>query len=121
MSELGMDAAKTPVSCPIYSDGAYGGAMGPAQFMPKTWWDVESNTGFKARVASVIGSYSASPFENKDSFVGTALYLKDAQTRCKTSFSKQWDIWACSASKYYGGLALKSRVRLYVQIMLVIK
>ena len=107
MNELGMNANTTPVSCPIYQDGQYGGAMGPAQFMPNTWWDVANQVGYKSRVASVIGSFLPSPFENKDSFVGTALYLKDAQTRCKTAFYKEWDIWACAASKYYGGLALK--------------
>ncbi len=107
MSDLGLNPNTTPVSCPIYRDGSYGGAIGPAQFMPKTWWDINAEVGYKARVGAVIGSSIPSPFENKDSFVGTALYLKDAQTICKNAFSKQWDMWACSASKYYGGLALK--------------
>ncbi len=115
MSELGLNPNTTPVSCPIYSDGSYGGAMGPAQFMPKTWWDVDANIGYKNRVGSVVGSSLPSPFENRDAFVGTALYLKDAQTICKTAFSKQSDIWACAASKYYGGLALKgSRLTSYM-------
>lgn len=107
MSELGMNANTTPVSCPIYSDGSYGGAIGPAQFMPKTWWDVGAQIGYKSRVAAVINSVTPSPFENRDSFVGTALYLKDAQDRCQTAFTKQSDIWACAAAKYYGGMALK--------------
>ncbi len=107
MSDIGLNPDTTPVSCPIYSDGAYGGAMGPAQFMPKTWWDIEANVGYKKRVGSVIGTSIPSPFNNKEAFVGTALYLKDAQDRCKTAFSAKSDIWACAASKYYGGLALK--------------
>lgn len=107
MSEIGLNPNTTPVSCPIYSDGAYGGAMGPAQFMPNTWWNVNDQSGYKTRVGSVIGSSSPSPFNNKEAFVGTALYLKDAQARCTTAFSKQSDIWACAASKYYGGLTLK--------------
>lgn len=107
MSDLGLNPNTTPVSCPIYSDGAYGGAMGPAQFMPKTWFDIGTGFGFKNRVGAVIGSEFPSPFENKDSFVGTGLYLKDAQSICKTAFSKTWDIWACSAAKYYGGLTLR--------------
>ncbi len=112
MSDIGLNPNTTPVSCPIYSDGSYGGAMGPAQFMPKTWWDVSTSFGYKNRVGAVIGSTLPSPFNNKEAFVGTALYLKDAQDRCKTAFSKTSDIWACSASKYYGGLMLKGS-RLY--------
>ncbi|MFZ2038425.1 MAG: hypothetical protein WAV11_00595 [Minisyncoccia bacterium] len=107
MKELEMDPNITPVSCPIYSDGQYGGALGPAQFMPSTWWDVINKTGYKLRIGKIVGSSTPSPFTNRDAFVGTGLYLKDAQTICKTAFSKTFDIWGCSASKYYGGLSLK--------------
>lgn len=104
LSELGMDPETTPVSCPIYSDGAYGGAMGPSQFMPNTWWDVKNETGYKKRVAKVLGVSVPSPFNNLDAFTGTALYLSDAMYRCKTAFSSQFDLWSCSAAKYYSGL-----------------
>ena len=107
MTELGMDPNTTPVSCPIYKDGQYGGAMGPAQFMPSTWWNIATNSGYKNRIANVTGSSPASPFENRDAFVGTALYLKDAQSVCRTAFSRTTDLWACAAAKYYGGLALR--------------
>jgi hypothetical protein len=36
MSGIGVDADTQKISCPIPSDGSYGGAMGPAQFMPNT-------------------------------------------------------------------------------------
>jgi len=107
MDELNMNADTTPVSCPIYQDGQYGGAMGPAQFMPSTWWNVETKMGYKNRVASVVGVSVPSPFVPRDAFVGTALYIKDAQRICYGAFSKTSDVWACAASKYYGGLSLK--------------
>ena len=104
LKELGMNPDETPVSCPIYSDGAYGGAMGPSQFMPNTWWDVKNGTGYKKRVAKVLGVVAPSPFNNLDAFVGTTLYLSDAMERCQTAFSSQFNIWSCTAAKYYSGL-----------------
>ncbi|GMQ95327.1 MAG: hypothetical protein BMS9Abin13_440 [Patescibacteria group bacterium] len=111
MQELGRNQATTPVSCPIPRDGLYGGAMGPAQFMPNTWWDVRvpgDETGYKKRVAKVLKGVldgrSPSPFVNLDAFIGTSLYLSDALRRCKTAFSGSFDLWSCSAAKYYSGL-----------------
>ncbi|MBU1557372.1 hypothetical protein KKC45_00175 [Patescibacteria group bacterium] len=111
MKELGMNPNTTPVSCPIYGDGNYGGAMGPSQFMPNTWYDVNSGYGYKKRVANILNVETPSPFNNLDAFVGTASYLSDARERCDASivgsskgFSTQFDIWSCSAAKYYAGL-----------------
>jgi len=68
------DPFETPVSCVMYSNGApygYGGAMGPGQFIASTWqiYDnkVEATTG---RVAD--------PWDIRDAFLATALYLKDS-------------------------------------------
>lgn len=96
--ELALNADKTPVSCPIYQDGAYGGAMGPSQFMPMTW------QAFKDRIMGLVGAPLVSPFANRDAFVGTMLYLSDGLKRCATAFSSQYDLWRCSAAKYYSGL-----------------
>ena len=100
MSNLGLNANTSPVSCPICRDGSYGGAMGPAQFMPLTW------DAITQKVSNIIGGAYPSPFENLAAFTASALLLKDNQTRCKTAFSKRNDIWSCSAAKYYGGLGL---------------
>jgi len=105
IEELGMDPETTPVSCPIASDGAYGGAMGPSQFMPTTWWDINTGFGYKKRIANVLGVSTPSPFNNLDAFTGTALYLSDAMERCQTAFSNQFDVWSCTAAKYYSGLS----------------
>lgn len=105
VEELNLDPETTPVSCPIASDGSYGGAMGPSQFMPTTWWDISTGLGYKKRVAKVLGVAVPSPFNNLDAFTGTALYLSDAMERCQTVFSSQFDIWSCTAAKYYSGLS----------------
>ena len=100
MSNLGLDPNTSPISCAICRDGSYGGAMGPAQFMPVTW------AGITQRVSDLIGVIYPSPFENLAAFTASAVLLKDNQTRCKTAFTKRNDIWSCSAAKYYGGLSL---------------
>ncbi len=100
MSNLGLDPDKTPISCAICRDGNYGGAMGPAQFMPETW------NAISLRVAKILSIKYPSPFENLHAFTASAVLLRDNQDRCKTAFTKKSDIWACSASKYYGGLYL---------------
>ena len=92
---LGLDPATTPVSCPIVSDGAYGGAMGPSQFMPKTWML------YTDKITAITGGNPASPFNNLDAFTGTALLLKDGLTGCKTIYSTIFSQENCAAAKYY--------------------
>lgn len=103
MEQIGLDPDSTPVSCPIPSDGSYGGAMGPAQFMPRTWWDIETQTGYARRVASLTGSSFANPFDNLDAFTANALYLSDALDYCSDIYSGQWDQESCAAARYYAG------------------
>jgi peptidoglycan hydrolase CwlO-like protein len=69
--KLGLDPDTTLVSCPIPSDGAYGGAMGPAQFIPSTWVMYEN------AVSGLTGSSPASPWRNSDAFIATGLLLRD--------------------------------------------
>ena len=102
MATLGLDPAKTPVSCPITSDGAYGGAMGPAQFMPTTW-DL-----YKDVVSQITGNRPSSPFNNADAFTATALYLKDGLSGCRASFSSIFQQENCAAAKYYAGNSWRS-------------
>lgn len=97
MSALGLDPAKTQISCPITSDGAYGGAMGPAQFMPTSW------ELYKDGVSQVTGHRPSSPFNNADAFTATALYLKDGLVGCRTSFNTIFQQENCAAAKYYAG------------------
>jgi peptidoglycan hydrolase CwlO-like protein len=94
--KLGRDPKTTPVSCwiPLYSKGkpiGWGGAMGPAQFIPSTW------KFFEDRLAQILGK-TPDPWEIKDSFLAAALYLKELGADQKT---RQAEVLA--ANKYSGG------------------
>ncbi len=65
---LGRDPFSTPVSCPL--SFGWGGAMGPAQFIPSTW------NLYKDRLANILGR-QPDPWEIKDSFLAAGLYLAD--------------------------------------------
>jgi peptidoglycan hydrolase CwlO-like protein len=72
--ELGLDPNSTPVSCAINGGKVqWGGAMGPAQFMPNTWLSL----GYKERVEKITGVKPANPWRVKDAFLAAALYLAD--------------------------------------------
>jgi len=74
-SELGYDPQEKPVSRkPCYRDskgncGGWGGAMGPAQFMPSTWM------GYKDAVAKVTGHNPPDPWNLRDALTAMGLKL----------------------------------------------
>lgn len=72
--ELGLDINSTPVSCAVNGGKVqWGGAMGPAQFMPSTWLEL----GFKQRVENITGNKPSNPWRIKDAFLAAGLYLAD--------------------------------------------
>ncbi len=95
-SKLGLDYSSTRVSCwiPMYrTDGTpygWGGAMGPAQFIPSTW------KMFEARLKNTLG-YNASPWNPKDAFMASAMYLTDLGATGNLASSQHK-----AACKYYG-------------------
>ncbi|OGZ68656.1 MAG: hypothetical protein A3D44_04040 [Candidatus Staskawiczbacteria bacterium RIFCSPHIGHO2_02_FULL_42_22] len=105
---LGMESAKTPVSCwiPLYSGGVpygWGGAMGPAQFIASTW------NLYKGKVAQITGSL-ANPWNIKDAFLASGLLLKDNGALTSE---------ATAAAKYYcGGSYTRSECRSYANSVL---
>jgi peptidoglycan hydrolase CwlO-like protein len=94
--QLGLDPNTMMVSC-ANADGAYGGAMGPAQFVPSTW------ELYASGIAKITGDDPPSPWKNADAFVATGLYLEDAMTGCKANYTATLSIERCTAAKYYAG------------------
>lgn len=69
VSALGGDPLNTRVSCP--QEIGWGGAMGPAQFIPSTW------AGLQNSIASALGVSQTNPWNPRDAFMAAALYLRD--------------------------------------------
>lgn len=89
-SALGFNAFKTAVSCPIAGVAGYGGAMGPAQFIPSTW------KLFVPRLKNILG-YFASPWSPRDAFMASGMYLTDLGGIGSSSSAQ-----TKAACKYYG-------------------
>ncbi len=67
--ELGLDPDRVPVSKKAWY--GWGGAMGPAQFIPSTW------ILYKDRIGEITGSRPPNPWNPRDAFFASATLLKD--------------------------------------------
>jgi peptidoglycan hydrolase CwlO-like protein len=72
MDDLDRSPEGTPISCPMRDKSGgqigWGGAMGPAQFIPSTW------VGYSSKVTKLTGQ-AADPWDIRDAFVASALKL----------------------------------------------
>lgn len=107
--ELGLNPDTTPISCPIHDpsrgliagQNSWGGAMGPAQFMPKTW------LSYRDRIREITGSNPPNPWDVRDAFVACALYLANWGATAKTR-DAEWK----AAMIYFSG-STNPRYRFY--------
>ena len=88
--KLGRDPYTTPVSCP--QQAGYGGAMGPAQFIPSTWVLYEN------LITRALGISVADPWRARDAFMAAGFLLKDNGAKAG-SYSAERD----AACKYFSG------------------
>lgn len=87
---LGRDPYKTLVSCPL--NVGYGGAMGPAQFIPSTW------KLFQNRIAKALGKSATDPWNPQDAFMASGFYLSDLGASAQTYTAER-----NAACRYYSG------------------
>jgi hypothetical protein len=90
-ANLGMDPSKTLVTCPM--SFGWGGAMGPADFIPSTWFL------YKDQAQKTTGK-PANPWNIQDAFLAMGLFLRDAGAGSRT-YSGEWN----AAMIYFSGSA----------------
>ena len=89
-AELGIDPFAQVVSCP--QSVGYGGAMGPAQFIPSTW------VLYKERLAGLTGHNPPNPWSARTAIFATALLMADNGADGGTRASER-----IAALKYFAG------------------
>ncbi|MEK7109305.1 MAG: lytic murein transglycosylase [Patescibacteria group bacterium] len=105
--KLGFDPHRQVVSCPIASAGGWGGAMGPAQFIPSTW------ALYANRIAAAAGDGVANPWDPGDAIAAMSVYLGDLGASAGGYTAEHR-----AAAKYYAGGAWATAGRTYAnQVM----
>src|SRR3990167_3363489 len=89
-SELGIDPFSQVVSCP--QSIGYGGAMGPAQFIPSTWML------YKDRLAKITGTNPPNPWQPRTAVFATALLMGDNGADAGTRSAER-----LAALRYFAG------------------
>ena len=87
-AKLGLDPDVMPLSCPM--SVGWGGAMGPAQFIPSTW------ELYEGKIARATGHNPPNPWNPEDAIMASAIYLGElgANTRAGER---------TAAAKYFAG------------------
>ena len=93
-AELGKDPFQTPISC----GSMWGGAMGPAQFIPSTWM------GYREEVTRLTGHNPANPWSIEAAFVAAAAKLAKDGADSKTRAGE-----VAASKRYYCGNATSTK------------
>ena len=109
-----------PVSCPW--QGGWGGAMGPAQFIPSTW------ELYATKVAAALGiSGMPNPWDPQHAFMASSTYLgalganKGGYTAERTAALKYYagSNWNKKANAFYGDGVMKKATSIQADIDLL--
>ncbi len=90
VKELGINPYGQVVSCP--PSYGYGGAMGPAQFIPSTW-DL-----YKTRIGRLAKQNPPNPWDPRTAFTASALLMMDNGADKRTYYSER-----LAALRYFAG------------------
>lgn len=118
---LGLDPDKTPVSRkPSYG---WGGAMGPAQFLPSVW------LSYADKVAQLTGHNPPDPWDIEDAFVAAALKLTQAGAGAQ-NYNAEWKSaqiyfagrrWNNKAYYFYGDQVMETAAVIQEQLNIIAK
>lgn len=119
--ELGLDPDKTPVSRkPSYG---WGGAMGPAQFLPSVWLQ------YKDQIAQLTGHNPPDPWDIEDAFVAASIKLTQAGAGAQTA-DAEWKAaqiyfagsrWNNKAYYFYGDQVMETAGIIQDQLNIIVK
>ncbi|MSR76585.1 MAG: hypothetical protein EXS68_03260 [Candidatus Ryanbacteria bacterium] len=114
---LGLNPDTMPLSCPM--SVGWGGAMGPAQFIPSTW------EIYAPKVAAATGHNPPNPWTPEDAFMASAIYLGELGANARagehTAAAKYFagGNWRSSLGRAYGNQVLVKVEKYQSQIDLI--
>ena len=118
---LNLDPDTTPVSRkPAYG---WGGAMGPAQFLPSVWLQ------YKDKIAQLTGHNPPDPWDIEDAFVAASIKLTQAGAAAQT-YNAEWKAaqiyfagsrWNNKAYYFYGDQVMETASVIQEQLNIIVK
>jgi peptidoglycan hydrolase CwlO-like protein len=117
MQELGLDPDKQPVS--KKQNYGWGGAMGPAQFIPSTW------VMYKDRIAAATGQNPPNPWDPRTAVFATAILMADNGADAQTFAAERlaalrylagWKNATKAAYAFYGDEVMEYAAEFQAQI-----